>query len=449
MLNTEYIWALSIVASYLCLCWYFLILSKKAQIVLLPSENGGHLLIAYASQSGQAEDLAKHYANSLEAKHNDVLLLTLNQITRELIDGASTALFIVSTYGEGEPPDNALRFYQQWLRKPVNNALDHLRFAVLALGDSEYRNFCSFGTSLTTHLTKHGANPIFETVKVDGMNEQHLSVWRQQLHEHGLIDQAELSAPVSTKIFSAGFLTRQDFINQGSPGDPAYHLSISLAQGLSWQAGDIVEIKFENNKQSEVREYSIASLPEDNSLDLLVRQVCKEDGSFGLGSGWLTREARLGSKVNIFIRSNPAFHAPSIDKPLILIGNGTGLAGLRAHLKARVLAGAKQNCLLFGERTKAHDYFFKDEILQWQETGHLSETHLAFSQDQAQKRYVQDLVAEQAQLIRAWVEEGASIYVCGSLEGMASGVDLALQDILGESALQQMKIDGTYARDVY
>jgi sulfite reductase (NADPH) flavoprotein alpha-component len=62
---------------------------------------------------------------------------------------------------------------------------------------------------------------------------------------------------------------------------------------------------------------------------------------------------------------------------------------------------------------------------------------------------VQHRLREQADAVRAWVDDGAAIYVCGSLQGMAGGVDAALQDILGDARLQAMQRDGRYRRDVY
>jgi sulfite reductase (NADPH) flavoprotein alpha-component len=56
----------------------------------------------------------------------------------------------------------------------------------------------------------------------------------------------------------------------------------------------------------------------------------------------------------------------------------------------------------------------------------LEKLDMVFSRDQAERRYVQDCLAEQAEAVRAWVAQGAAIYVCGSLEGMAAGVDAAL-----------------------
>ena len=52
-------------------------------------------------------------------------------------------------------------------------------------------------------------------------------------------------------------------------------------------------------------------------------------------------------------------------------------------------------------------------------------------------------------MVRAWTDAGAAVYVCGSLQGMAGGVDEALRDILGDARLQQLLHDGRYRRDVY
>jgi sulfite reductase (NADPH) flavoprotein alpha-component len=62
---------------------------------------------------------------------------------------------------------------------------------------------------------------------------------------------------------------------------------------------------------------------------------------------------------------------------------------------------------------------------------------------------VQDRLLECAGEIRAWIAEGAAIYLCGSLVGMAPGVDSTLRSILGDNAVEQLAIEGRYRRDVY
>ena len=168
-----------------------------------------------------------------------------------------------------------------------------------------------------------------------------------------------------------------------------------------------------------------------------------------MGSGWLTRIAQPGDSIALRIRGNRNFHAPVDGRPMILIGNGTGLAGLRALIKARRAAGHERNWLVFGERHAAHDNFCGDEIAAWRKDGTLARVDSVYSRDQPGRRYVQHCLLEQAADVRAWIDEGAAIYVCGSLQGMAGGVDAALRDILGAERLQALQHDGRYRRDVY
>jgi sulfite reductase (NADPH) flavoprotein alpha-component len=197
------------------------------------------------------------------------------------------------------------------------------------------------------------------------------------------------------------------------------------------------------------REYSIASLPSEGSLQLFVRHMQREDGTPGIGSSWLTRHADTGAEIALRIRPNASFHVPTDGRPVILIGNGTGLAGLRALLKARIAAGHFRNWLLFGERQAAHDFYHQEDIAQWQCDGHLARLDLAWSRDGASRVYVQDRLREAAAALRQWVDDGAAIYVCGSLAGMAPGVDAVLRDVLGDVVVERLRDEGRYRRDVY
>src|SRR6185312_15656329 len=113
------------------------------------------------------------------------------------------------------------------------------------------------------------------------------------------------------------------------------------------------------------REYSIASLPADGALHLVVRQMRGTDGVLGLGSGWLTEHAAAGDAIDLRVRTNAGFHPPADDRPVLLIGNGTGIAGLRALLKARLASAHHRNWLVFGERHAAADRLHVDELERW------------------------------------------------------------------------------------
>ena len=134
---------------------------------------------------------------------------------------------------------------------------------------------------------------------------------------------------------------------------------------------------------------------------------------------------------------------------MILIGNGTGLAGLRAHLRERAGTPGSKNWLVFGERSAQHDQFFRDELQAWLISGHLQRLDLAFSRDQSEKIYVQHLLRDAADELRRWIDEGAAIYICGSLEGMGREVQQILAGVLGDHQLQQLIEQGRYKRDLY
>ena len=197
------------------------------------------------------------------------------------------------------------------------------------------------------------------------------------------------------------------------------------------------------------REYSIASIASDGALELIVRQERHADGSLGLGSGWLTEYLPVNNSVSLRLRSNSGFHLPAPATPMILIGNGTGIAGLRSLLKARIAAGEQRNWLLFGERNQAHDFLCAHELQGWLGNGELARLDLAFSRDQAHKIYVQDRLREQEKALRRWLDDGASLYICGSLQGMANGVDEVLNDVLGSAEVERLIELGRYRRDVY
>ena len=227
--------------------------------------------------------------------------------------------------------------------------------------------------------------------------------------------------------------------------------------GLLWDKNLRTEIQPFNNPEEllqqlptlPTREYSIASIPSQQVLRLVVRQQRDENGQLGLGSGWLTEFASLKQSIALRIRTNESFHLIDDNRPIICIGNGTGIAGLMSLLQQRNRQDYSANWLIFGERQREHDFFYQETIEAWKNMGTLQRVDLAFSRDQAQRIYVQDVMREQADELISWIDQGAVIYVCGSMDGMGSGVDQALIDILGEEKVDALRQAGRYRRDVY
>lgn len=403
-------------------------------------------LVAYASQTGNAEELATQTAQSLQLAGIPVRLCALAELTAMDLQQAERALFLVSTYGEGDAPDNAAAFMGRLMTGEL--ALPQLHYGVLALGDRSYGQFCGFGRALDTWLATQGASRLFERIEVDRSASAAIEQWFQHLsHLAGTSDAPDWSAPA----FGDWRLTGRQLLNPGSAGGAIYHVELAPVSGSlpDWQSGDLVQVAAPADP-SQPREYSIASIPRDGSVHLLVRQHAHPDGSLGLASGWLTAQASVGDVVQLRLRQHKRFRLEdNAQRPLILIGNGSGIAGLRGHLKSRVLAGQRRNWLIFGERNAAHDFHYREEIEGWHASGDLPRLDLAFSRDQAERTYVQDRLRGNADEITLWLQQGAAIYICGSLAGMAGGVDQALQEMLGRSALDALAAEGRYRRDVY
>lgn len=501
----RYLLALLVLFTYCLFCWFCWWRYRRQRPAAVSSSpvrspnSAQHILVGYASQSGYALRLAVQSVEQLQQAGMSAQVLPLNQISAELLTSHNTLLLVVSTYGEGEAPDNGNRFLARSLSPLPMNSLNHTQVGILALGDSSYQHFCGFGHVLQRELHHRGARFLFDMVEVDKTDESALRHWQYYLGQ--LSGQSHFSDWIKPDYNQWQLISRK-WINPGSPGAPAYHLQLKPLEHEivenGWQVGDIAEIgpcnsldKIENflrtlgrtdvpthllatkelpdrvddyerlrdleigllvDELPEIahREYSIASIPSEHSLDLLVRQVRGADEQIGLGSGWLTVHALLNHPIRLRIRSNPHFHAPALATPLILIGNGTGIAGLRAHIAHRAQVATK-TWLCFGERTSLCDNFFADDLESWQSRGVLTRVDTVFSREarQGEPRYVQDLLLLHATEVRAWVSVGAAIYVCGSLRGMAQAVDENLTHILGESQLETLADQGRYRRDVY
>ncbi len=454
-------------------------------------------LITYASQTGVSEQLAWRTATSLQEAHQPVTVKPIQQLTENELKTAPQILFVVSTYGTGEAPDLASSFEKKFLSSNLD--LTHMHYGVLALGSDEYPDtYCSFGHRVNDWLKQCGAQALFDLIEVNNANNEDVQRWNQALAK---ASQLELQSMSIEKTFDTWVLDKRTQLNPDSLGAPAYNLELTPKHEVYWQAGDIAEVQpgnstarieqflqkhqvhpdtlvdclsisiqqalWDKDLTVEVepfanmehlleqlptlptREYSIASIPTQLFLRLTVRQQLDQNGQLGLGSGWLIEHTQVNDTIALRIRTNESFHLIDDNRPMICIGNGTGIAGLMSLLHARTRQDYSENWLIFGERQRRCDFFYQTTIEAWQNMGMLKRLDLAFSRDQEQRVYVQDILRQQADELKAWIDRDAVIYVCGSIEGMASGVDQALNDILGEAQVDELRLNGRYRRDVY
>ena len=180
----------------------------------------------------------------------------------------------------------------------------------------------------------------------------------------------------------------------------------------------------------------------------------------GVASTYLGARVQPGQPVRVFVHPSHKFALPESDKPIIMVGPGTGIAPFRAFLQERTTTNCTaKNWLIFGDQKASTDFLFRDELEGFSRSGLLTRLDTAFSRDQDEKIYVQHRMLENGAELWAWVNEGAHFYVCGDAKRMASDVDRALRQVItqhgnlsdaqADAYVAQMIRDGRYQRDVY
>jgi sulfite reductase (NADPH) flavoprotein alpha-component len=214
------------------------------------------------------------------------------------------------------------------------------------------------------------------------------------------------------------------------------------------------------------RLYSISSSPlahagQVHTTVAVVRYHAHNRERGGVCSTLFADRASVSDRLPIYIQPNKKFRLPKDPStPVIMIGPGTGIAPFRGFLHERRATGASgRNWLFFGERNSSTGYLYRDELQAMQADGHLTRLDTAFSRDQELKIYVQDKMLEQASTFWSWLEDGASVYVCGDATRMAKDVHAALQTIVtghgkmspeaAEEYMHSLKEQHRYHRDVY
>jgi sulfite reductase (NADPH) flavoprotein alpha-component len=531
-----------------------------AAVPAAPPAKRAPLTILFGTESGNAEALAAQ-ARKVAAKLGFAPKV-VDMADFSVADAAATEnlLIVASTWGEGDPPQRAVDFYEALMADDAPR-FERTRFAVLALGDRAYVQFCEIGRRIDERLAALGGARVADRVECDldyetpangwidatlarlnaevGVKEVGASVIhvdfarpgadapsRARPFESEIVDHVRLSGSRSTSdthhvavsLEGSGITYEPgDSLGVVPSNDPALADAVLKAAGLGGDAGlrgaliDRLDISTLTGKQVEdfVREtgvaapaadwaagrqitdllelapgaltaaqltallrplppryYSIASSrkavgEEAHLLVAALRYSSHGRARAGVASVDITERHRSGDRLKVFLRPNPHFRLPAdADRPVVMIGPGTGLAPFRGFLQEREAVGAGgRNWLVFGHRNYTHDFLYQLELQDWVKSGLLSRLDVAFSRDQPEKRYVQDTLWEARRDLYAWLQDGAALYVCGDANAMAKDVHAMLLRILADqgqldeagakAALDAIRRDGRYLRDVY
>lgn len=215
------------------------------------------LLVMYGSQSGSAEGLAKQFAKQADQKGFAPHVMELNDYAKADLSNQSQLVVITSTWGEGDPPDNAMEFWN-YIKEESAPKLENLNYAVLALGDTNYSEFCGAGKNFDERLAALGARRIVDRLDCDVDFEDVAEKWIGDLWgklkvcvSSGAAGNGEMVVETTEKKtegwsrknpFPAKLITNRKLNRAGSAKDTR-HFEISLeGAGLEYEVGDALGV---------------------------------------------------------------------------------------------------------------------------------------------------------------------------------------------------------------
>jgi sulfite reductase (NADPH) flavoprotein alpha-component len=218
------------------------------------------LVVLYGSQTGTAEGIAKKTKAEAEKRGFAPKLVSMEKYSDVDLTKEQNVLVIASTYGDGEPPDMAKGFWD-WLKSESAPKLEHLRYSVLALGDTNYSAFCQFGKSCDERFAALGAKRVADRKDCDVDYETPAAEWTagvfaalsEGLAQSGNGSNGSAAAAAGAaatadegysrkKPFPARLLANRRLSGEGSDKD-VRHFEIGLAgSGLTYEVGDALGV---------------------------------------------------------------------------------------------------------------------------------------------------------------------------------------------------------------
>ncbi|QXO73404.1 diflavin oxidoreductase [Morganella morganii] len=543
-------------------------------------QEAADILLIAASQTGNARRVAESLRDQLFSAQRAVRLVNAGDISLTGFPGSPLVVLICATTGDGDAPEEALPLFH-FLHSVQAPLLTDTRYAVLALGNRAYPQFCQAGKNFDNRLRALGAQRLLPRAEADSDYQTTADNWISQLLPELLnltqpADEEKLRRFVHNTVVQIDSQPHQRnkpqsavlrrVVRLTAPASEKHVCQVVLdisGTGLRYQTGDALGVYPENSpelvsellgllwfdgnervtlkgKSYSLREalltqceltinsapvvaayarlsnapelldmiadpqqltayaqrrpvadmvrefavqtsaqawadclpplmprlYSISSSPlvSPDEVHLTAGVVeYSTDGRarYGAATRYLTHQLQPGDTVACFIEHNDHFRLPEDpERPVIMIGPGTGIAPFRAFLQQRAAqqSGGK-NWLITGNPHEKSDFLYEAELTDFVRQGVLTELTTAWSRDQPQKVYVQDKLAERRETVWRWLEQGAYLYMCGDAFRMAKDVDAALLGIIrSEGALSAeealvflngLRTAKRYQRDVY
>lgn len=212
------------------------------------------LTVLFGSESGNAESLADQTVKTAAKAGFKAKAVSMGDIQPAKLKGVENLLVIVSTWGEGDPPENSVDFVETLMSDKAPK-LEGTRFSVLGLGDTSYEHFCKMGIDIDARLEALGAQRVFDRKDCDVDFDDDYAAWSQG----ALAALSALAAPAAAPTAAAATATatvkysrknpfpaelnERVLLNGEGSAKETIHLEFNLeGSGLTYEAGDALAV---------------------------------------------------------------------------------------------------------------------------------------------------------------------------------------------------------------
>jgi sulfite reductase (NADPH) flavoprotein alpha-component len=240
-----------------------------------PGRPAEPLTIVYASESGNSEKLAGDLAKAARKNGLKPTIIDMAELDLSALASAKRLVVIAATWGEGEPPERAVRAYNELMSEGAPR-LDSVEFGVLALGDTAYAEFCAIGEKIDERLAALGGKRIIGRVDCDLDFAEPAARWIGDAVKAltppnaGRVIEVDFGAKPTaspgTDIFEAKIIEHVD-LNSSRSDKETVHLALSFEGGApTYEPGDSLDLDAENDPDYVDELLKAAGLSGDDKL---------------------------------------------------------------------------------------------------------------------------------------------------------------------------------------